>query len=201
MSRPYRSPHFNLKRVSRYLAYDSFTASVTNLQSHTPEIGGAWTKTGGSLNFVVNNGICGTDTNPASEYGYYLDVGRADVTITAPLSFIWSSYMGILFNYVSAGNYWWFGPSTNNGAWMLFRVTGGTPTNISSDLTAPPTDTSSSVIKVVTNGDNVKCYKNGGTLSIDYTVSNRPHKTGTKHGLYNGYSISAQNFGSPFTIR
>lgn len=181
-----------------YLAYDSFTGSST-LQAHTPEKGGAWTKTGGAINIDVLGGAAGTNTNPGSEYGYYLDVGVADVTITLPLLSIWQSYMGILFNYASAGNYWWYGPSVNNGTYMLFRVSGGTPTNIINDATNPPTSNSSATIKVVTSGDTINCYRDGN-LSITQTIAGRPHKTGTKHGIYTGYSISAQIFGSPFTI-
>lgn len=198
---PERSRHFDRASgdpLAAYLAYDSFTGS-SSLQAHTPEKGGAWTKTGGAINIDVLGGAAGTNTNPGSEYGYYLDVGVADVTITLPLLSIWASYMGILFNYIDNSNFWWFGPSVNNGVWYTRKKVAGVDSVVNSDAGLVPTSNSSSTIQVVVKGDSIKTYRDG-VESYNAVLTNRDNKTGTKHGIYTGYSVAAQIFGAPFTI-
>lgn len=184
-----------------YRAYDSFTdANGTAIASHAPEKGGPWASFGGAFTRTIESNRLSVAANGGAEGGIQIDAGAADVTITVDLASVQDSYMGIVFNWQDASNFWWFGPSPTNGQWFIFLVTGGTPAIFNADSAAVPAPGDFGTIQVITAGDLLTCKKFSGATSYSGTIGGRSFKTATRHGLYSGYSVVAQLFDT-FTIQ
>ena len=165
--------------ASPILILDQFTdtngtalASHTIAPTNTPAT--SWTDVVGSWEIQSNKakiGGSGSGQNPV-----VVDAGAADVSVTATVTLGASGDIGIIVNYQDGSNYYLVRLFT--GAFDLLLAPGFGTVADSGETLAAGTYT----FKVVTNGDNIKVYKDG-VLKIDYTTAGRSLKTETEHGL------------------
>ena len=92
---------------------------------------------------------------------------------------------GILFRYDDPDNYWWFGITHTLGpgpwcSWHLYKVVGGSQISVDSLYKWQHSYVWHN-LKVVLDGDNIKCYIDG---SLQAETDDSAHNDHTKHGLF-----------------
>lgn len=188
------------------LILDQFTdADNTLLSSHTiaptntPAT--AWTNALGTWR-VVSNTARKTASAGDNQNVCYCDAGVADVTIEATFAPTQTYDGGILFNYTDINNYWMYVCSYNGGSVLriIYERAGGSFNTRAQKSGQTQPFNATYTLKVVTSGDAVTAYLDG-VIDLTYSVSNRPQKTSTKHGLRSfGGTASDQTPFDNFTI-
>jgi PKD repeat protein len=159
--------------VPTYSFYDTFTGT-SDLASHTPEIGGAWTVVSGIPS--VDNGYLTLERTSDIDRRVVIinDMGIADAIMVFDMSFTpnFESGMTLEFNRLDDSNHWAVYHSPPY-LW-IFEHTAGVQTTRATYIGTYGYTTMS--LKIITNGDTIDVYKND-VLIMTYTVANRSHKT------------------------
>ncbi len=165
-----------------YLLLDNFVGTGgTNLPSHAPDIGGAWTNSLGTWQ-LDGSGRAKMQTGDAAYFNVaQVNVGQADGTLTTSMltatNRVWA---GLCFNFQDANNFWLFYGKNGTG-WRLEKRIAGTFTTIA---TAGSVSLNTNyVLAVTTLGDAVTCKVDGAT-QINQNIGSRQLKTATRHGLF-----------------
>lgn len=172
---------------TEYDFYDSFTSlSAEDITVHTPEVGGAWTKSGtGDYALTVENGYLALTGSSDQAMGHN-DFGVANALMEFYMSFNYSfsSGMTIDFNKLNDDNKWIIYHSPPYV--QLNERTSGVSTE--RGLYTIPDEYTSMKLGIRTNGDTIQVYVDD-VLRITYTVSNRPNKTNSLFSI-NWFSMS-----------
>jgi len=130
--------------------------------------GGTWTATGGTYRLTAAATDATTHLNNRAIYGTATFGG--DFTITAKGSAVssggtWDDF-AVIFGYVDANNYYFasFNESNNSGTSGIFKVSGGTSTELA-DITSLIADGVQYNVKVERLGTAIKVYRNGALVS------------------------------------
>jgi hypothetical protein len=167
------------------LAQDHCTdTNGVSLDAHVMDIGSGWTELQGDWSISANTAVLTTAAGDSQNVAVF-DAGQADVTFTCDVTYpdngSWPFSIGIVVNVTDNSNYGLF-EFNHVGATNLYEKVAGTFTAPGSGTWTPSTAGGTVTLKVVTAGDNIKCYLNN-VLTIDYTGAPRPNKTGTKFGI------------------
>jgi hypothetical protein len=177
--------------VSPYLVYDTFTgADTTQLQNHTPEIGGAWTANAGVT--IVSNKIQST-----GDYNVIIDSGQANHYITVDhLPSNGGCFSGPIVRYSDDSNYWLINMYPyGSGAFEIEEMASGSFTK-QATVAAGLTRTNYNVT-VTSIGATITGTVPGYTISYDSASSNQ---TQTKVGIRVRYCSSSFTISDNFFV-
>lgn len=176
------------RKAAGALILDQFTdVNNTLLSSHaiaptnTPST--AWVNGQGTWR-VVSNTARKTASGGDGQNVAYCDAGVANVSIQTTFAPTQTYDGGILFNYTDNNNYWIYVCSYNGGSVLRIiyeRAAGSFIARAQKSAQVQPFN-ATYTLKVECNGDSVIAYLDG-VSDLSYSVSNRPQKSSTKHGL------------------
>lgn len=192
-----REKRIRFQVLRGYLAYDAFDGTNgTDLNSHKPDIGGAWTQPwSGTDQLKLNGSGAAVPTYPTSTKPRHILSGAATANGTFDLTYYQNATLadvgeyGVIVNYQDTNNYWVVGGYFNK--MLIQRVVAGVTTNVLDALwtSGGSGNNAQHVIRVVVNVDNIKLYRDG-VLQHDYTAAGRPLSTATGIGVkttFNGF--------------
>lgn len=150
------------------LASDTFTGvDGTALESHTPDVGGVWTKhtASGAGSLVLDTNRLRNATDAVTRI-YYLttDPRSADYDVEATVVNLSAnaSTTGVLGRVDTATNtYYYARYATSGGAWQIFRFISGANTQIGSDFNQIITVGQSAVLTLRMRGATISLLVNG----------------------------------------
>lgn len=177
------------------IAYDLFDGiNGTNLNSHTPIKGGAWTQPfSGTDQLKLNGSGAAYPLYPSTTWPRHILDSAASANGTFDLVYYQNAtlndvgFYGVIFNYQDTSNYWVAGGYFNFMnirkviAGVITDVVAGAWTSGGSGNNAQHT------IRVIVNGDNIKLYRDG-TLQSNYTAVGRQLKTASGIGVHSAFN-------------
>lgn len=155
---------------------DTFSGGTVTLASHTPDVGGAWTKVTGSLGFAdvgALNNVRGHNALPDSSALYYSNTTppSADYTVSlqiqvasTPVSFLLGPQLcGRVDSAAGSGTFyalnWAF-----NGNFILKKQVSGTSTQLGSQVTIAPVVGQTKSVQLVMAGNQISAIVDGVTI-------------------------------------
>ena len=181
---------------ANYLLYASMTgADGLQLDStYTPEKGGQTTDSNQDGLLASNWAIVNASVPEVYPSGFDVwECGVANVDIRCDIFVQYAA--GIVFNFVDATHHWCFRGEPGNSIWALRTEDDNV---MATFYNVSPVAGNQYAVRVVTNGDNVKCYVNDVEV-INYTSGGaRSFKAGTKHGIGTYISPGAGGGGNKF---
>lgn len=168
------------------LVADSFTRADSASSLGTADVGGAWTSLAGTWGISGNKAYL---PSAGAEAWAVHDTGRADIDMQVTVAAPTVSNQGLCWRMASAGNGYRLAFSSG-GTLKLFRVTGGTSTEIAA-ATGVRVPTTGDVVRVTAYGSTHRVYRNADKV---LEVSDSTYLTETRHGLwgYLGATASAR---------
>lgn len=178
-------------RIVNYIT-DNFTdATNTNIQSHTPDLGGAWTQSSAGNLYKINasNKANFTDvTGGFNEKPCVIDAGVADFKVECDLTSNFAGTGGnrfwscLVFRYTNDNNFWLVYPNTTVSPPQITLADnqGGVFTDRGAAAASEIVSGSPNTVRVQAAGNNINVYVDG-TLKISYSSSF--NASATKVGL------------------